>query len=110
MHVGSHRGDRFRLVARGVAAGQGKTEGYHERTDIAFATATARALGRKGERDKLAEFAQAQLEEVEDVMKALRFGWAWVGRGRLRACVRRIRISQRWSAPSRSSNSGIWTR
>ena len=54
---------------------------YHERTD----TATARALGRKGERDKLAEFAQAQLEEVEDVMKALRFGWAWVGRGRLRA-------------------------
>ena len=85
MHVGSHRGDRFRLVARGVAAGQGKTEGYHERTDIALATATARALGRKGERDKLAEFAQAQLEEVKDVMKALRFGWAWVGRGRLRA-------------------------
>ena len=39
-----------------------------------------------------------------------RLGWAWVGRGRLRACMRRIRISQRWSAPSRSSNSGIWTR
>ena len=76
MHVGSHRGERWRLVARGVAAGQGKTEGYHERTDIAFATETVRALGRKGERDKLAEFAQAQLEEVEDVMKALRFGIA----------------------------------
>ena len=76
MHVGSHSGDRFRLVARGVAAGQGKTEGYHERTDIAFATATARALGRKDERDKLAECAQAQLEEVKDVMKALRFGIA----------------------------------
>ena len=76
MHVGSHRGERWRLVARGVAAGQGKTEGYHERTDIAFATATVRALGRKGEHDKLAEFAQEQLEEVADVIKALRFGIA----------------------------------
>ena len=76
MHVGSDRGERWRLVARGVAAGQGKTEGYHERTDIAFATATVHALGRKDERDKLVEFSHAQLEEVEDVMKALRFGIA----------------------------------
>ena len=76
MHVNSGDGARWRLVARGVAAGQGKTEGYHERTDIAFSTATVRAFGRRDESEKLAEFAQAQLEEVEDVMKALRFGIA----------------------------------
>lgn len=76
MHVGSDTGERWRLVARGVAAGQGKTEGYHERTDIAFTTATVHALGRKDERDKLVRFSQEQLEEVEHVMKALRFGIA----------------------------------
>ena len=76
MRVGSQRRERWRLVARGVAAGQGKTEGYHERTDITFATSTVRALGRKDERDKLAELSQAQLDEVDDVMKALRFGVA----------------------------------
>ena len=29
-------GGRWRVMARGVASGQGKTEGYHERTDISF--------------------------------------------------------------------------
>lgn len=76
MHVENNEGERWRLVARGVAAGQGKTEGYHERTDISFSSTTARALGRKDEGDKLAEFAQAQIDEVADVMKALRFGIA----------------------------------
>ena len=76
MHVENNEGERWRLVARGVAAGQGKTEGYHERTDISFSSTTARALSRKDEGDKLAEFAQAQIDEVADVMKALRFGIA----------------------------------
>ena len=76
MRINSQKGERWRLVARGVAAGQGKTEGYHERMDIAFSTATARALSRTDERDKLTVLAQAQIEEVEDVMKALRFGIA----------------------------------
>ena len=76
MLIDSQGGERWRLVVRGVAAGQGKTEGYHERTDIAFSTATVRAFGRRDEHDKLAEYARAQLEEVEDVMKALRFGIA----------------------------------
>ncbi|MDE0446482.1 MAG: hypothetical protein OXH96_07380 [Spirochaetaceae bacterium] len=76
MHVDSKRDERWRLIARGVAAGQGKTDGYHERTDIAFAPSTVSALGRTGESNTLAKAAQAQLEEVEDVMKALRFGIA----------------------------------
>ena len=76
MLVDSQGGQRWRLVVRGVAAGQGKTEGYHERTDIAFSTATVRAFGRREEHDRLTTYAQAQLEEVEDVMKALRFGIA----------------------------------
>lgn len=76
MQTTADRGTRWRLVARGVAAGQGKTEGYHERADIALSTATAHALSRTDERDRLAVIAQEQIEEVEDVMKALRFGIA----------------------------------
>ena len=76
MQVTSEKGARWRLVARGVAAGQGKTEGYHERTDIAFTTATVRALSRTNERDTIARIASAQIEEVQEVMKALRFGIA----------------------------------
>lgn len=76
MQTTTDRGTRWRLVARGVAAGQGKTEGYHERTDIALSTATAHALSRTEDRDRLAVIAQEQIDEVEDVMKALRFGIA----------------------------------
>lgn len=76
MQVTTEKGARWRLVARGVASGQGKTEGYHERADIAFSTATARALSRADERDVLAGIAQAQIEEVAEVTSALRFGIA----------------------------------
>ena len=77
MQTTADRAARWRLVARGVAAGQGKTEGYHERTDIALSTATVHALSRTDdERDRLAVIAQEQIEEVGDVMKALRFGIA----------------------------------
>ena len=76
MQVSAEQGARWRLVARGVAAGQGKTEGYHERTDIAFSTATARALSRQAGLDALAELSSAQIEEVQEVIRALRFGIA----------------------------------
>ena len=76
MRITADRDARWRLVARGVAAGQGKTEGYHERTDIALSTSTAHALSRTEDRDRLAVIAQEQIEELEDVMKALRFGIA----------------------------------
>lgn len=76
MQVSAEKGARWRLVARGVAAGQGKTEGYHERTDIAFTTATARALSRQAGLDALAQISSAQIEEVQEVIRALRFGIA----------------------------------
>ena len=76
MQVAAGKGARWRLVARGVAAGQGKTEGYHERGDIAFSTATVRALSRVDERDVLARIAKEQIEEVAEVTRALRFGIA----------------------------------
>ena len=81
MEVTADGGKRWRLVARGVAAGQGKTEGYHERSDVALSTATVHALSRRDERDRLAVIAQEQIEEVEDVMKALRFGVAIAASG-----------------------------
>ncbi len=76
MQVSAEKGARWQLVARGIAAGQGKTEGYHERTDIAFTTATARALSRQAGLDALAEISSAQIEEVQEVIRALRFGIA----------------------------------
>ena len=47
MKVDSSKRGRWRLVARGVAGGQGKTEGYHERSDVVFQPRTVRALFRK---------------------------------------------------------------
>lgn len=82
MQVSAEKGARWRLVARGVAAGQGKTEGYHERTDIAFSTATARALSRQAGLDALAQISSAQIEEVQEVIGALRFGIAVAAGGR----------------------------
>ena len=76
MQVDAKKGARWRLVARGVAAGQGKTEGYHERADIAFTTATVRALSRQNGLDALAQISTAQIEEVQEVIRALRFGIA----------------------------------
>ena len=65
---------RWRLVARSVAGGQGKTEGYHEREDIVFANTTVSALFKPKHRDRLAEIAQAQLAEISEVTRALEFG------------------------------------
>ena len=74
-----HEGGR--LVARGLAGGQGKTEGYHERTDINFAPATVSALLKPSTRNKLAELAKAQLAEVSEVNRALRFAIAIAASG-----------------------------
>ena len=65
---------RWRLVARSVAGGQGKTEGYHEREDIVFTTTMVSALFKPKHRDRLAEIAQAQLAEISEVTRALEFG------------------------------------
>ena len=72
----------WRLVARGVAAGQGKTEGYHERSNIVFAPRTAKALFERGDdRDRLAKVAEAQIEEIGEVQNALRLGIAIAAMG-----------------------------
>ena len=85
MSVDSTRSGRWRLVARGVAGGQGKTDGYHERSDIAFDGRTTVALGRRGQREVLAQFSEAQLDEIREIEKALRFGIAVAASGGKRA-------------------------
>ena len=78
---GVSAGAGWRLVARGVAGGQGKTDGYHERSDIVFSGRTTAALGRQRQRDVLAELSEAQLEEVAGVANALRIGIAVAASG-----------------------------
>ena len=81
MRVEPAASSRWRLVARGVAGGQGKTEGYHERTDIDFAPETVAALlGGEG-CDLLAALAEAQMEEIADVRTALCFAVAVAAAG-----------------------------
>lgn len=72
---------RWRLVARGIAGGQGKTEGYHERNDITLAPKMATSLFKKEARDRLADIANAQIEEIAAVTKALRFAIATAASG-----------------------------
>ena len=72
---------RWRLVARGVAGGQGKTEGYHERTDISLAEPVAKGLSRKDTRHRLAEISRNQIREIAGVASALRFSIATVASG-----------------------------
>ena len=74
MQVGSTAGGRWRLVARGVAGGQGKTDGYYQRTDISIAPKVASSLFGGADRDTLAQIAAAQLEEIQEVQRALRLG------------------------------------
>ena len=81
MRVGGCADDKWQLVARGIAGGQGKTEGYHERTDIAFANKTASGFFRTAESTRLAQTAKAQIEEISEVTDALRFGIAIAASG-----------------------------
>ncbi len=81
MQVDATRSGRWRLVARGVAGGQGKTDGYHERVDIAFERPTASALFGGAQRDRLAQIATAQIDEIREVERALRYGVAVAASG-----------------------------
>ncbi|WP_420449798.1 CRISPR-associated protein Cse1 [Candidatus Palauibacter sp.] len=83
MSIGSSEGDSWRLVARGVAGGQGgKTKGYHERADIILSPRVARSLFLGGEdRLTLEELARRQLAEVKEVISALRRGIAIAASG-----------------------------
>ena len=81
MEVSSSQAGRWRVIARGVAGGQGKTDGYHERNDIAFDPTTVGAMFNRRRRDILAQIAEAQIEEIKEVEKALRFGVAVAASG-----------------------------
>ena len=72
---------QWRLVARSMAGGQGKTEGYYERNDIRVSPATARSLFGGARRKDLAELAKAQMDEINEVERALRFGVAIAASG-----------------------------
>ncbi len=81
MKAGSTGPARWRVVARGVAGGQGKTDGYHERSDIAFDNRTAAAFGGQEQRDALARISEAQIEEVRAIEQALKLGVAVAASG-----------------------------
>ncbi|MDE2850450.1 MAG: type I-E CRISPR-associated protein Cse1/CasA [Acidobacteriota bacterium] len=81
MTVSATTKKRWRVVARGMAGGQGKTDGYHERNDIVLTSRVATAFGRKEERDELAAINSALLEEVAEVSRALRLGIAVAASG-----------------------------
>ena len=81
MRVEGGTNDKWQLVARGIAGGQGKTDGYHERTDIAFANKIASGFFKTAESNRLAEIAQEQIEEISEVTGALRFGIAIAASG-----------------------------
>lgn len=69
-----------RLVARGLARGQGKTEGYHDRT-IPLSRAMRRALSEPAARDRLGLLAEEQQRDIAQVQGALRLGCAVVANG-----------------------------
>lgn len=81
MTVSATGNERWRVVARGMAGGQGKTDGYYERNDIVFASRVAAVFGRKEERDELAAICDALLEEIAEVSRALRLGVAVAASG-----------------------------
>ena len=118
----------WRLVARGMAGGQGKTQGYHERTDIVLAADTVEALRGGARRGDLTALADAQIEEVTEVVMALRYGVAVACSGggapdmrraadRTRAYERRLRaavdgrffpaLEARYLAGERSAAAGL---
>ena len=78
LNVNTAESPRWRLVARGVAGGRGRTAGYHERTNLTFEAKTVEAwlgLGR-GRSDALRQIAAAQMAEVREVLLALQFAVA----------------------------------
>ena len=61
--------------------GRAPTEGYHERTNIYFAKETAFALFNAEQLDQLAATARSQMDEIAEVIKALRYGIAVAASG-----------------------------
>ncbi len=84
MKVSGSGGRSWKLVIRGLAGGQGKTEGYYERTDLAFSGKTVTVLPylRPKDDSDLASLVRKQLDEVGGIAKALKTGIAVAASGK----------------------------
>ena len=72
----------WRLIARGISGGQGKTEGYYERTDVVFKAHSAQAISQDGlESERLTDAAQQYIKEIKEALNALRMGVAVIHSG-----------------------------
>lgn len=68
------------LVARGITRGQGKTEGFHERT-VPVRRGLLRALASAEQRETIGRIAEMQQKEIAQISSALRFACAIVSIG-----------------------------
>ena len=82
MKVKTANGESWKLTIRGLAGGQGKTEGYHERSDLAFSNKTSMAFGFHSSEDELAVLVEKQLDEISSIANALRNGIAVAASGK----------------------------
>lgn len=66
-------GDGWRLVCRALARGQGKTEGYHERS-VPIPPSAIRNFGTEGGYTRLSGISKERIDNAAAVRSALRFG------------------------------------
>lgn len=81
MNTTGYKSNRWRLIARSIAGGQGKTEGYHERLDIVLNDRVAKSFLSNISRDSLATIAEMLIEEIVEVSIAMKFGIAVAASG-----------------------------
>ncbi len=79
-HAFDGSNDDLLLIARGLARGQGKTEGFHERL-LPVSPAVANAMGVEEKRVRLGSLATTQAGEVATLAKILRGAIAIVASG-----------------------------
>ena len=82
MKVDTTNKGSWKLTIKGLEGGQCKTEGYHERTDLAFSNKTATAFGFHSPEDKLAVLVEKQLDEISGIANALKRGIAVAASGK----------------------------
>ena len=73
----------WRVIIRGMAGGQGKTDGYHERTDLLLSHETCKnILLPNPQKDDLGLLSKKQLEEISGIESALKKGIAIAASGK----------------------------
>jgi CRISPR system Cascade subunit CasA len=86
------------LVARGIARGQGKTSGYHERV-VPFKKEVITAFGRPKKFEELGDIARKRIEQVGEIQRILRHAVAvFVAKGITDALTKdHFARSDRWA-------------